>query len=320
MSNLKTGGLRQVRPGLAPMPLRAAQDHLDQAMQQAGLSAWHGMPSAHALAFQQFAERRRLVFGVRSRPPDIAQLSVDGRPLCEIDGLAGFSQPEIAPLPNSMPAATDIALPAVLLSNHRLRQMIAQGELLAMGGERNGVQSLQVLGVGSHIFALQARRESPEQWSLWQGQRPVALSVCQAEATCSAGAYELLLLAPLLDCAGPTYADTQIWNTAYRHSVGESPERFEPACAELAGRIEMILDALDDDAAGIAPLEHDIRPRPSGLATEDFPAMLFLPHAVGEYPAQCPIADRNELFGLLRAVHEAGLALDIDPGWRDLNA
>jgi hypothetical protein len=318
MSNFKTGGPRQLRTGLAAMPLRAAQDHLDQALQQAGRSAWPSMPSAHAQVFQRLAERRRLVFGVRSKRSELAQLSVDGQVLFEIDSVVGFSKPEIAPLPNSLPSSTDLGLPDVLLDEGRLRELLREGDLLAMGGERNGVQNLQVLGVGDRILSLEARRESSEQWSLWQGNRPLSLNAGATDAAYNAGDYELLLLAPLLDCAGPGYADIQLWNAAYRRSVGDSAQRFDPACAELTGRIEMILDALDDDAAGIAPLEHDIRPRPGGLAAQDFPAMLFLPHPVGEYPTQCPIIDRSALHALLCAVHDAGLALDIDPGWREL--
>jgi hypothetical protein len=318
MSNFKTGGPRQIRPGLAAMPLRAAQDPLDQCLQRAGNGVWAGMPGAHAQAFQSFAERRRIVFGVRNRPSGMAQLCVDGKPLCEIDGFGGFSQPAPTLLHNALLSPVDSASPAVLLSDSRLRQLLKEGDLLAMGGERAGVQMLQTLGVGNQILSLQARRESPDQWSLWQGSKPLTLCAAQAGPAFNAGDYELLLLAPLLDYGGPSYADTQVWNAAYRRSLGDSPEPVDPACSELAGRIEMILAALDDDAAGIAPLEQDIRPRPGGLAVDDFPAMLFLPHPVGDYPTQCPVADRGALFRLLYAVHDAGLALDIDPGWRQL--
>ena len=318
MSNFKTGGPRQIRPGLAAMPLRAAQDPLDRCLQRAGNGAWPGMPGAHAQAFQSFAERRRIVFGVRTRPSGMAQLCIDGRTLCEIDGLSGFSQPELSPLPDALPSPADTLRPAALISDSRLRQLLNEGDLLAMGGERSGVQALQILSVGNQILSLQARRESPDQWSLWQGGQALTLCTYGVEPAFDAGDYELLLLAPLLDYGGPSYADTQVWNAAYRRSLGDSPEPVDPACSELAGRIEMILAALDDDAAGIAPLEQDIRPRPGGLAVDDFPAMLFLPHPVGNYPTQCPIADRGALYRLLNAIHDAGLALDIDPGWREL--
>ncbi|MET0124838.1 MAG: hypothetical protein ABW209_04980 [Pseudomonas caspiana] len=236
----------------------------------------------------------------------------------ELDSSTGFSQPDLSPLPNALPQSPSLVVSAALLSDTRMRQMLNEGEVLAMGGERNGIQSLQTLGIGNHILSLLARRETPDQWSLWQGSMPLTLGARRAEPIGAAGDYELLLLAPLLDCGGPSYAETQLWNAAYRRSLGDSPEPDDPACAELAGRIEMILAALDDDAAGIAPLEQDIRPRPGGLAVEDFPAMLFLPHPVGDYPAQCPIADRSALYQLLDTLHNAGLALDIDPGWRDL--
>lgn len=318
MSNFKIGGPRKIQPGFASVPLRAAQDPLDQCLQRAGNAAWPGMPSAHAQVFQRFSERRRVVFGVRARASRLTQLWVDGRPLWELDSLTGFSQPELSPLPNALPQSPSLATNAVLLSDSRLRQMLNEGELLAMGRERNGIQSLQTLGIGNQILSLLARREPPDQWSLWQGSTPLTLCTTRAEEVGEAGDYELLLLAPLLDCGGPSYAQTRIWNDAYRRSLGDSPEPDDPACAEMAGRIEMILAALDDDAAGIAPLEQDIRPRPGGLAVDDFPAMLFLPHPVGDYPTQCPIADRGALYRLLDTLHNAGLALDIDPGWRDL--
>lgn len=318
MSNFKIGGPRPIQPGVGPVPLRAAQDHLDQCLQRAGNAAWSGMPSAHAHAFQRFSERRRVVFGVRARASGSIQLLVDGQPVWELDSSTGFSQPDLSPLPNALPQSPSLVVSAALLSDTRMRQMLNEGEVLAMGGERNGIQSLQTLGIGNHILSLLARRETPDQWSLWQGSMPLTLGARRAEPIGAAGDYELLLLAPLLDCGGPSYAETQLWNAAYRRSLGDSPEPDDPACAELAGRIEMILAALDDDAAGIAPLEQDIRPRPGGLAVEDFPAMLFLPHPVGDYPAQCPIADRSALYQLLDTLHNAGLALDIDPGWRDL--
>lgn len=318
MSNFKTGGPRQIQPGLAPVPLRAAQDPLDQCLQKAGNAAWPGMPGAHAHAFQRFSERRRIVFGVRARASGPAQLWVDGRPLWELESLTGFSQTDLLPSPDAGPQSTSLAVNPALLSDSRLRQMLREGELLAMGGERKGIQSLQTLGICNQILSLLARRESPDQWSLWQGGMPLTLGTTPAEPVGKAGDYELLLLAPLLDCGGPSYEETRLWNAAYRRSLGESPEPVDPACAELAGRIEMILAALDDDAAAIAPLEQDIRPRPGGLAVDDFPAMLFLPHPVGDYPAQCPIADRSALYQLLDTLHNAGLALDIDPGWRDL--
>jgi hypothetical protein len=258
------------------------------------------------------------VFGVRARASGLAQLWVNGRPLWELDSPTGFSQPDLLPSPDALAQGATPVLNAALLSDSRLRQMLNEGELLAMGGERNGIQSLQTLGIGNQILSLLARRESHDQWSLWQGSTPLTLGTTRAEPTGKAGDYELLLLAPLLDCGGPSYAETQLWNAAYRRSLGDSPEPDDPACAELAGRIEMILAALDDDAAGIAPLEQDIRPRPGGLAVDDFPAMLFLPHPVGDYPTRCPIADRSALYQLLDTLHSAGLALDIDPGWRDL--
>ncbi|QQQ52119.1 hypothetical protein JJQ97_07830 [Pseudomonas syringae] len=275
------------------------------------------MPDSHAQMFQCFAERRRLIFGVRVSSAGMAGLWAEGQLLCEIDGLAGFSQPGLPALPDGLPSTPSTA-PAAQLSDSHLRQLLSRGDLLAMGGERSGVQYLQTLGVGQQILSLQARREGPERWSLWHGSEPLVLSAEPDEPAAVPARYELLLLAPLLDYGGPTYADTQAWNAAYRRRLGESPEPFDPACAEMAGRIEMILAALDDDAAGIVPLDHDVRPRPGGLKVDDFPAMMFLPHPIGEFPALCPVHDRGELYRLLYAVHEAGIALDIDPGWRDL--
>lgn len=148
------------------------------------------------------------------------------------------------------------------------------------------------------------------------------LAPCAATALAEPGFsradYELLLLAPILDFGGPSYADSQAWNADYRRRLGECPQPIPAPCAAMAGRIDMILAALDDDAAGIAVLDHDVRPRPAGLADTDFPATLFLPHAIDEIPAQCQVGDRRALHRVLHAVHEAGFVLDIDPGWREL--
>lgn len=317
MSNFRIGRPRQVQPGSEAIPSRAVQDPLDQSIQRVCKSAWSGMPDSHAQMFQRFAEHRRLVFGVRASGAGIARLWAGGQLLCEIDGLAGFSQPGLPALPDGLPLTSSTARAAQLSDSH-LRQLLSSGDLLAMGGERSGVQSLQTLGVGQQILSLQARREGPELWSLWHGSAPLVLNAEPDGPAAIPARYELLLLAPLLDYGGPTYADTQAWNAAYRRSLGDSPEPFDPACAEMAGRIEMILAALDDDAAGIVPLDHDIRPRPGGLKVEDFPATMFLPHPIGDFPSLCRVDDRAALYRLLFAVHEAGIALDIDPGWRDL--
>ncbi|WP_407316521.1 hypothetical protein [Pseudomonas sp. nanlin1] len=312
MSNFKIGGTLQVRPAMAAAPSRAVQDHLDQALLRAG------MPVQHAQTFQRFAERRRLVFGVRPHGEPLTQLWVGEQPLCELDGPDGFYQPNPRLAADAWPLGSHPQGPAALLHDTRLRQLLQEGEMLAMGPERDGVRPLQTLGLNDHIVSFHVLRESPAHWSLWQGREPIRLEQRRGATTCSPAAYELLVLAPLLDYGGPSYASSQASNAAYRRSLGEHPVAVDPACAELAGRIEMILAALDDDAAGIALLSQDIRPRPGGLAPNDFPAMLFLPHPVGDYPAQCPIADRRGLYHLLQAVHDAGLALDIDPGWRTL--
>ncbi len=312
MSNFKIGGMRPVQPAIAAAPSRAVQDPLEQALLGAG------MPSRHAQTFQRFAERRRLVFAVRPHGESLVQLWVGEQPLCELDAAAGFYQPSAQLAADAWPLGAHPQGPAALVRDARLRQLLNDGEMLAMGPERDGVRPLQTLGMGDHIVAFHALREGPAHWSLWQGCEPIRLVARRGEAVCSPAAYELLMLAPLLDYGGPSYAHRQACNAAYRRSLGEHPSAVDPACAELAGRIEMILAALDDDAAGIALLSQDIRPRPGGLAPGDFPAMLFLPHPVGDYPAECPIADRRGLYRVLQAVHDEGLALDIDPGWRTL--